>query len=193
MYLNISNYLKIDAKIYNQVQITKNMTSTYYNSIAKGYNDLYKKEQLKKLDLIYSEIKNLNINLDKIKTILDVGCGTGVSSDFFSEKGFEVIGIDPSENLIKENKKGISKLIKASAEEIPFEDKSFDLIISLTAIQNFSDLEKGLKEIKRVGKNKFILTFLNNVKQTDLINKTIKEIFDVKKEIISKDRIYFIY
>jgi Cyclopropane-fatty-acyl-phospholipid synthase. len=44
----------------------------YYNAIAKSYEKLYRDEQIGKIKFI---LKQLNIN--KIKTVLDIGAGTG--------------------------------------------------------------------------------------------------------------------
>ena len=76
----------------------------YYNKISKGYNELYKEEQLKKLGIIKNNIKIKNGDL-----LLDVGCGTGLSSDF----GCKVIGIDNSLELLKLNNKFSDKKIRS--------------------------------------------------------------------------------
>ena len=88
----------------------------------------------------------------------------------------------------------------SSAEKLDFENETFDLVISLTAIQNFEDLDKSFNEMKRVGKNKFVLTFLASVKNKNEIDKKIKEHFNlfesefkIREIIESKDNIYFIY
>lgn len=166
----------------------------YYNEISKGYDQLHGVEQEKKLNEVYDYLET-NSLLKNIKTILDVGCGTGISSDFFAKKGFQVTGIDPAIELINQNKyEGtLSKLIQAFAENLPFKENEFDLVISFTAIQNFSDLKKGLSEIKRVGKTILVLTVLNNVKEIKKIEQNINEVFDVKHQSNGKDRIYFIY
>ena len=44
--------------------------------------------------------------------------------------------------LINQNGKGVkSKLIQVAAEDIPFADNSFDIVFSMTVIQNFDDIE----------------------------------------------------
>lgn len=166
----------------------------YYNQIARGYNELHGEEQLKKLNEVYEYLKENNL-LENVKRILDVGCGTGISSDFFAKKNFQVTGIDPAQELINnnENEKELSNLIVAPAENLPFKENEFDLVISFTAIQNFDDLNKGLQEIKRVGKGKFVLTVLNNVKRIEEIDKAIRNLFDVQHYSEGKDRIYFIH
>jgi len=155
---------------------------TYYDQIAPGYNELHIEEQLQKLNFIakYAKLEGNG---------LDVGCGTGISTGFFKCS----VGIDPSEELLKIAKNNYPKIrfIKANAEKLPFKDNEFDFVVSITAIQNFDNIEKGLREIKRVGK-RFVLSFLKKSGRRDMIEKLIKSIFDVKKKIEEeKDIFYF--
>jgi ubiquinone/menaquinone biosynthesis C-methylase UbiE len=157
----------------------------YYNSISKGYEELHKAEQLKKLKLIK---KYLKVSLkDKL---LDVGCGTGLTTSPWKCKRY---GIDPAENMLEKAQKNYPKIIfkKAPAEKIPFKSSFFDIVISITALQNFDNIEKSLKEIKRVGKDKFILTFLKKSSKKSKIDKLIKKHFKITQLIEEeKDLIY---
>ena len=108
----------------------------YYNSIAKSYNELHGEEQSNKLMIIKD-----NIKISKSTKILDVGCGTGISSDI----DCFVIGIDPSIELLKLNNMGIKVL--GTAEKIPFKDNSFDIVMSVTALHNFKNIEKTMVEL----------------------------------------------
>jgi len=165
------------------------MADNYYDSIAKGYDELYGEEQILKLNQAYIIIKQNNF-FKGIKTILDVGCGTGISTQYFKQKGFDVIGIDPSEGLISKHT-GSCKLIRSSAEEIPFQNDSFDCVISFTAIQNFEDVLKGLDEIKRVGKKYYVLTYLSGIRDEEIIDKQIRSKFVVEHLVKNKDVMYF--
>ena len=161
---------------------------TYYDDIAEGYDELHKVEQLKKLAIIKKEL-----TIEKNMKLLDVGCGTGVSSDF----NCHVTGIDPSKKLIEIAKRNFPEktFIEASAEHIPFENESFDIVISLTAIQNFANMTKGLAEIKRVGKREFALTFLKKSTKSKQIEKEICKLFSdkhIKKIAEDKDIILII-
>jgi ubiquinone/menaquinone biosynthesis C-methylase UbiE len=152
------------------------MKENYYDIIADGYNELYEDEQLKKLNFAFSTaLKHKPDFFDGLENALDVGCGTGISSDFFQEKGLTVVGIDPSKKLISLNKFGGKKclLTVGQAEKIEFGKNSFDLVVSFTAIQNFDDLNKGLSEIRRVGKEKFILTCLNRAEDARKLHHAI--------------------
>jgi ubiquinone/menaquinone biosynthesis C-methylase UbiE len=159
------------------------MLCAYYDKIAEGYEELHKNEQIQKIRLISDHLK-----IDKNDLLLDVGCGTGLTTRFWSCRR---IGLDPAIRLLKKtDKKGY---VNAEAENIPFKDNVFDIVISVTAIQNFHNIKKGLEEIKRVGKNRFALSFLKKSSKKENIRNLIEEIFDVKKVIEEeKDLIYFI-
>ncbi len=169
----------------------------YYDGIAKGYDELHGEEQLKKLELIGREIHTDSKFKDFIKpsyTFLDVGCGTGISTGFFKAK--DKFGADPSKELIQIAIKNYPtcEFKVAGAENLPYLDKQFDVILSLTAIQNFEDLDKGLDEIRRVCKKNghFILTFLKKSPKHTKIDVSIRLKFDVIKKIEEdKDIIYF--
>lgn len=145
---------------------------TYYDEISEGYEELHEEEQLKKIKLIKSFLKP-----EPDEKLLDVGCGTGLTTEPWPCIRF---GIDPAKKLIARARQRDSIVYKvAPAESIPFPDNTFDYVISVTAIQNFSDIEKGLKEILRVGKGKFVLTFLKRSPKKEFIEKKIKELFKI--------------
>lgn len=157
----------------------------YYDEIAKGYEELHEEEQLKKIEIIKKHIK-----IKPTDKLLDVGCGTGLTTEPWK---CERYGIDPSAKLLeKARQKNNIKYDLAPAEKIRYPDNFFDIVISITAIQNFRDIEKGLREIKRVGKNKFVLSFLKKSEKKESIDGLIRKIFDVTKVIEEdKDLIYF--
>lgn len=134
---------------------------------GEKYHNLRKNEQLNKTKIIYSFLGD--------KKTLDVGCGTGISSSLFTN----VIGIDPQKELLDFNK---FKHIIGYVEELPFKDDEFESVISVTAIHNFKDIEKGLKEMKRVGK-KFGFSILKKSSKSEFIIKKINELFIVEEEI----------
>ncbi len=89
--------------------------------------------------------------------ILDVGCGKGfLLYDFMQVlPGVEVCGIDISDYAITHCKEEVRPYVRvANANDLPFADKSFDLVLSITTLHNLYcyDLFKALKEMERVGK-----------------------------------------
>mgnify|MGYP001607985361 CR=1 FL=1 len=152
----------------------------FYKIISAGYNGLYGEEQKIKMEVIKQ-----NFNIKKNDILLDVGCGTGLSSDF----SCKVVGIDPSVDLIQQNNK--NKIV-ARAENIPFKDKTFDKIISISSMHNFDDFKEGIKEIKRVGKKDFAFSILKKSSKFRLIEKEIGNNFKIRKMLDGKKDWIFI-
>jgi ubiquinone/menaquinone biosynthesis C-methylase UbiE len=152
---------------------------TYYDDLSEGYEELHKEEQLEKIEIIRKFLQP-----KKEEKLLDVGCGTGLTT---MPWGCRRYGIDPASKLIEKahDKENIEYMV-APAEQIPYPDGFFDYVISVTAIQNFEDIEKGLLEMKRVGKTKFVLTYLKRSQKAALIKELCYRIFDIKKEIEEK-------
>lgn len=91
--------------------------------------------------------------------ILDVGCGKGFLVYDLIKEGVpvDVYGIDISEYAIKNSPFSIRmKLRQGSADALPYEDKSFDLIISINTLHNLPKDRciKALQEIERVSRGK---------------------------------------
>ncbi len=134
-----------------------------YAEIAKGYDELYKEEQEEKLAIIAQ-----HVTVKPTDKLLDVGCGTGISTNYFS---CETTGIDPCQEMIDAGK---GDLICAPAENLPFEDNTFDIIISVTALHH-TDITKAMQEINRVAKPnaQIAITLLNKAKNFQEINRLL--------------------
>ncbi|MCM2326175.1 MAG: class I SAM-dependent methyltransferase [Candidatus Woesearchaeota archaeon] len=158
---------------------------TYYDDISEGYEELHKEEQEKKIMLIKAFFEPKSH-----EKLLDVGCGTGLTTEPWQCIRY---GIDPAKKLIERaRQKDIIEYKIAPAENIPYPDGFFDHVVSITAIQNFFDIRKGLLEIKRVGKKSFVLSALKRSGKIDVIRQLINDMFEVKKEIEEeKDLIFF--
>ena len=165
---------------------------TYYDDIAEGYEELHKEEQKKKIGIIKEVMKNVNWKIKESDFVLDVACGTGLTTRPWSGKK---TGLDPAKKLLEKarQKDKESTYVLGEAENMPFPDDSFDWVFSITALQNVHDLGKALKEIKRVGKDHFILSFLKkSLKKKEIIEK-IKNTFKIIKEVEEeKDLLIFL-
>jgi arsenite methyltransferase len=91
---------------------------------------------------------------------LDIGCGAGVdtliAATMVGEKG-RVVGIDLIPEMLERAKENLQKISlnnvtfqKASAEDLPFPDASFDVVISNGVFNLIPDKGKALKEVLRV-------------------------------------------
>lgn len=99
--------------------------------------------------------------------ILDVGCGTGVFSRAFAEKGAEVVGVDIGLELIDiaEKKSGDLKIkyVLASADNLSkIKDGEFDVATIVLAIQNMKNLDAVIGEVSKKLKQGGILAIVIN-------------------------------
>jgi len=143
---------------------------SYYDEISEGYDGLHEEEQLRKIGLIKAEIDHLEDHM-----LLDVGCGTGISMRWFP---YRKVGIDPSLELIRQSK---FPVINGVAESLPFRSNTFDIVQCITAVHNFVDIDKGIGEMRRVGKEIFIISVLKKSHYSEKIKKIIKGQFYINK------------
>ena len=127
-------------------------------------------------------------------SILDVGCAKGFMLYDFSQAipGIKVQGIDISTYAIENAMESMRPFVKAAdAQNLPYPDKSFDLVISINTIHNLEkpQLAKALLEIQRVSKGACFITldsYRNDEEREkmlgwDLTARTIMHVDDWKK------------
>jgi ubiquinone/menaquinone biosynthesis C-methylase UbiE len=90
---------------------------------------------------------------------IDFGCGTGRSTRFLRKLGFDAVGIDIAEDMVKKAKKidpkGDYRLIE-EGNLSQFKENSYDLVLSVFTFDNIPTMEKktkNFKEIRRLLKN----------------------------------------
>lgn len=103
---------------------------------------------------------------------LDVGCGGGFTCDM-ATRGVRVSGIDQSMKCIVKAQEHavISRLdieyVQGFAEELPYADNTFDVVVSVDVLEHVANLDKTISEIFRVLKPRGLFFF-------DTINKNLK-------------------
>ena len=145
----------------------------WYEELFLNHADAYENEiftqgTIGEVDFIESEI-----DYNKNFRILDIGCGTGRHALELTKRGYNVVGIDLSESMIKKAREkaknaGLNVDFQlADARNLPFEHE-FDLAIMIcegafplmeTDEMNFEILKNAAKSLKNNGK--FIFTTLN--------------------------------
>jgi SAM-dependent methyltransferase len=93
--------------------------------------------------------------------VLDVGCGPGaLTTELVSRLGVDLVAaVDPSEPFVaaaRERHPGVD-VQRAAAEELPFEDRSFDATLAQLVVHFMADPVGGLREMARVTREEGIV------------------------------------
>jgi SAM-dependent methyltransferase len=92
--------------------------------------------------------------------VLDLGTGTGNAAVLARQAGANVTAVDPSPRLLEVARQRVSEgtFKVAKAEDLPFDDQSFDRVLSLFAVIFSDEPEKAASEILRVTRGKALIT-----------------------------------
>ena len=119
----------------------------------KFYSEKYFYERDLLIPHLAQTIKKLAIE-NRLKKVLDVGCGTGRLVKFLNSKGFSAYGCDISKEAIKFAKKinGLKKIKQATCTSLPYQTSTFDLVTAISVIEhiNKNDASLFFEEAKRV-------------------------------------------
>ena len=135
-----------------------------FNDISSRYDQINKMMTLN-MDKNWRKIVyNLSMQ-DNPRKVIDIATGTGDIALCFANDDVEVIGIDNASMMLDlANKKAMEtpnvKFQLEDAENMSFKDNTFDTATVGFGVRNFEDLNRGLREIKRVlkpGKKLIIL------------------------------------
>ena len=118
-----------------------------YDSIGRKYTDVRREDPR-----IAARIRAA---LGDARTVVNVGAGAGA----YEPPDLEVTAVEPSETMIAQRPEGAAPVVRAFAEELPFEDRSFDAAMVVLSDHHWSDHERGLAELRRVARRVVLLTW----------------------------------
>jgi len=106
--------------------------SRLFDAIAPVYGLFFHWQKKRFLEIIDGMQKELD--LSEYSSVLDVGCGTGALCSALSDKGMKVTGVDPAARMLsiakrRPENKGVTFIRASALERLPFEDRSFDIVI----------------------------------------------------------------
>lgn len=113
--------------------------------------------------------------------VLDVATGTGHAAFFFSRKQAHVFAIDIRQEMLEVAQEEADRLslscrfLKGSAEDLPFDDESFDLLTCRLAAHHFSDLDRFLQEARRVLRPDGRLLLIDNIVPAGSVGRWIND------------------
>lgn len=161
---------------------------------SKYYHILYKNRDQKEAENFLKNLSKLDL-LKKDSKIIDIACGKGRHSLFLSDLGYDVTGVDLSENSIKHAQQFEKKNLKFDVSDMrkTYKKKSFDIALNLfTSFGYFEKEEDNISAIKAMSENLkkdgiLIIDFLNSKKVIEnLVQKETKEMDGVTFNISRK-------
>lgn len=183
--------INIYIAFYSVIFVKSKMNYDFKFDEKKAINfEKYMKKYPQFYQHLASIVKN-NISSNLIKpVILDLGVGPGLLSKEINNVLPEarIIGVDPSEEMLKLSKKNAFVETKIGiAENIPMENNSVDVVISRFNLTYWKDSKKGFSEINRVLKpgGKFIIEALNK-------NFSYLRLFLIKIRMVLKGSSFYI-
>lgn len=140
------------------------------NSVVKSFGEEWEKfyqfsdEDINQIGNDYFGFLS-QVIINKNTTVLDVGCGTGRWTKYLSSKVATIEAIDPSKAIFYADKllKNVPnvRLSMASTDNIPFDDESFDFVMSVGVLHHIPDTQKAMIDcVKKVKKGGYFYVYL---------------------------------
>ena len=143
------------------------------------------------------------MNPSSNQKLIDVACGTGDIAKIFLNyvnKKSKITCVDPNNGMIKKGKEKLKKYdnlnwVKASAENLPMAENSFDFYTISFGLRNTKDLNKALSEAYRVLKpgGRYLCLEFSKIQNSGLdfiYNKYSKFIPSIGKLIVGESKPY---
>lgn len=98
-------------------------------------------------------------------SVLEIGMGTGANLPYYNyNKIDKIVGLDVNiSSKIKNKFNSKTEILNGQAENIPFKDKTFDVIVSTLVLCSVEDVNQSVCEIKRVLKDDGIFIFMEHI------------------------------
>jgi ubiquinone/menaquinone biosynthesis C-methylase UbiE len=150
-------------------------TASNYDPFAKLYHKhiLDKNNFLNKFVEEPGTLKKLKELELTSKKVLDLGCGSGRYTRVLKNFGANVVGVDPSEELLKIARKEIKNIdfLKKDSSNLPFKDNCFDMVFAGMVLHYVKDIESLFREVFRVLRPKGIFILTSHVPYLELVRK----------------------
>ena len=121
------------------------MNRAAYDQLGRGYS------QVRQPDPRIAA--RIEAALGDARAVLNVGAGAGS----YEPADREVTAVEPSEVMIAQRPPGAAAVIQATAEDLPFEDDSFDAAMAIITLHHWADPIAGLAEMTRVSRRRVVV------------------------------------
>lgn len=123
------------------------MTDPVYDRIGVGYARQRRPEPTWQFQL--------EAALGSASTVVNVGAGTGS----YEPRGRQVLAVEPSALMIRQQPRGSADAVQALAEQLPFADRQFDVAMATVTLHHWTDWAAGVREMLRVAERAVIVHF----------------------------------
>jgi SAM-dependent methyltransferase len=109
----------------------------------------------------YGKAARYLLTLDRQRSVIDVGCGTGGCLEVLARLGFaRLVGVEITEAHVRRARERCptARYVIADGEALPFKNDSVDCVISAGAIEHYSDPRRGIAELCRIATQKLVIT-----------------------------------
>jgi ubiquinone/menaquinone biosynthesis C-methylase UbiE len=131
---------------------------------AIAYEQWLKKPETKVALELETRLMQTLLQSMRGESVLDIGCGTGACLRAFLEMELLVTGLDPSTYMLDIASRNVGNradLYRGFAEDLPFDDNSFNYACLFTALEFVDNPQKALEEACRVAKDRIFIGVLN--------------------------------
>jgi ubiquinone/menaquinone biosynthesis C-methylase UbiE len=117
-----------------------------------GAEDLRSPERVALLQV--ATVVRLSLEGAAIRSVLDAGTGTGIFAEAFAAQSLRVTGVDANDQLLREARAAVQGVDfqKALLEELPFAERSFDLVFLGHVLHEADDPLQALREARRIAR-----------------------------------------
>ena len=130
----------------------KEIINKYWSKGADSYNkNVWRSLHSKREKTSWQEIFTETLGNEKLR-ILDIGTGPGIVAFLLTELGHDVTGVDLSEEMLRNARENVARFNlpvefrQGDAENLPFEDESFDAVVNRYVLWTLPNPEKAIAE-----------------------------------------------
>ena len=134
-----------EAPRYSEASIT-HVTGARYDGVAEWYDREFATGEL----AAAPRERAVRLLGEGPGRLLDVGCGTGAHTAAFVDHGWDAVGVDISEDQLRLAQKRGVEVVQADVAALPFDDASFDAVVSMWTHTDVEDFSALLREAARV-------------------------------------------
>lgn len=140
------------------------MLKRFFENVIKPKNNFGGRFMVKGMNIGHEKLASWGrsyLNIRSSDTLLDLGCGGGRNIQYFLTKANKVYGMDYSSASVdiarilndKDIKYGRCQIIEGDVKNIPFDEKTIDIVTAFETIYFWKDIEACFREIHRVLKD----------------------------------------